>query len=242
MWCCSFLQTLQSNWECLRDFSLLRPGSHPGYQTVVFFYSCPYWSTFLFLPVSFKYCSWLFPYLGLSFADGVFTLKWVQKLYCYIFSKFFMLLSQLVQDKIFKLECHPHKNAECFAGFCEFRSLGSHDACWIVYWMCFFFISSLNFVYQNEWSLDSRLSARCGMTTSEYPELNFACMHVCMKAESTSIFFPRIRETKVRAPHTLIYARLMHRIQQSSLNEGETCRWVKKYHFQFWFPSWKNIK
>lgn len=63
------------------------------------------------------------------------------------------------------------------------------------------------------------------MTTSEYPVLNFfACMHVCMKAEGTLIFFPRIRETKVIAPLTLIYARLMHRIQQSSLNEGGTCR------------------
>lgn len=135
-----------------------------------------------------------------------------------------MLLSQLVQGKIFKLECHPQKNAECFADFCEFKSLGSYNGC-IVYWMWFIFSSSLNFIYQNYWSLDSSLSAHSGMTTSEYPVLNFfACMHVCTKAEGTLIFFPRTRETKVIAPHPLIYARLMHRIQQSSLNEHETCR------------------
>lgn len=105
----------------------------------------------LFLPVSFKYSSWLFPYLGLSSASAllmVFLLKWVQRSLLLHFSKFFILLSQLVQGKNFKLECHPQKNAECFADFCGFRSLGSYNEC-VVYWMWCFFIPSLNFIYRN---------------------------------------------------------------------------------------------
>lgn len=78
----------------------------------------------------------------LHFVDGVFTEMSPKRLLLH-FSKFFMLLSQLVQGKIFKLKCHTQKNAESFADFYEFRPLGSYNRC-IAYWMWFFFISLLN--------------------------------------------------------------------------------------------------
>lgn len=64
----------------------------------------------------------------LHFVDGVFTEMSPKRLLLH-FSKFFMLLSQLVQGKIFKLKCHTQKNAESFADFCEFRPLGSYNRC-----------------------------------------------------------------------------------------------------------------
>lgn len=145
------------------------------------FLQLPLLKHFLILASAIQTQSLVIPLPGaqfcLCFVDGVFT-EMSPKTLLLHFSEFFMLLSQLVQGKIFKLECHPHKNAECFADFCEFTSLGSYNGCWIVYWMWFFFISSLNFIYQGEWSLGSSLSAPSGMATSECPVLNFfACVH-----------------------------------------------------------------
>lgn len=80
-------------------------------------------------------------------------------------------------------------------------SLGHCDPTIGVLFIDFFSLFIYVILYIKNSILNLSLSSHDGMITSDYPVLNFfACMCSCTKAENTFIFFPMIRETKVRAP------------------------------------------